>query len=273
MGTSSSYGGPKGKNPLLPNDFDDNGSNNGSASENLNNIEDEQTTINSPNTQLWTTAKTLTSKLIKGSVKKNRPVLSKYVKALGGAKKAASSAKAGKVTAIKLGSFISGISSKGIQETFKQYGIEYEGKTAEEVLPEIVNKIAPTGNTKEEVVARLAIGDVIDVLYEEIEKNNGDLNSIETLNNEQFNDIMRKYISAYIFQRFLNDLESRFEENAKSMGSTLQIENDIKEYISGVVDNKLKDKDFAKLDFSSTTIHNIIENIYIECYEVIEDTL
>jgi len=276
MGTSSSYGGPKGKNPLLPKDFEDNGLSAENGTENQNNIEDNQANNNisiSQNTELWKTVKTLTSKLATGTVKNKRSVLSKYVKAHGGARKAASSAKAGKATAVKFGSFISGISSNGIQKTFSQLGIEYEGKSVEEILSEIVNKIAPTGNTKEEVVARNAIIDVLEILYEEIEKHDNDLTSLEKLNEKDFNNVMRKYISSYIFQRFLNDLESRFEKNAENTDSALQIENDIKEYISGVVDNKLKGQNFAKYDYSSTTIQGVIENIYIECYEVIEDIL
>ena len=210
---------------------------------------------------------------INDSVKNKREVLSKYVKAHGGAKKAASSAIAGKTTAKNLGGFLSGISEQGIYNTFKQYGIDYEGKSVEEVLSEIVNKIAPAGKNKEEVVARIAIIDVIEALYEEIEKNNGDLSLLENLNEEQFNNIMRKYISTYIFQRFLNELESRFEKHAKNAGTALEIENDIKEYISGVVDNKLQGTNFTNFDYSDENIIQTIENIYEECYEVIEDIL
>ncbi len=273
MGTSSSYGGPKGKNPLLPKDFEDNDKNND------NNTLDskDNAEINSPNTnnntELWKTVKALSSKLAKGSVKNYRKVLSSYVRAYGGSKKVASSAKAGKTAAIKLGGFLSGISQQGVQKTFDKYGIEYEGKNIEEVLSEIVNKIAPSGNTKEDAVARNVIIDVIDALYDEIENSDDDLDALENLDDNSFNHLMQKYISSYIFQRFLNDLESRFEKNAENTGSALQIENDIKEYISGVVDNKLKGQNFAKYDYFSTTIHGVIENIYIECYEVIEDIL
>jgi len=275
MGTSSSYGGPKGKNPLLPNDFDENGNSIEIPSESSNNDNNVQH-INNADTKLWKTVKSLTSKLINGSVKNKRDVFSKYVKAHGGAKKAAFSAKAGKATAKKLGGFLSVISKQGIHDTFKKYGIDYENKSVEEVLSEIVNKIAPTGKTKEEVVARNAIIDVIESIYEyyeDVEKNNGNLSLLENLNEEQFNDIMRKYISAYIFQRFLNDLESRFEEYAKNTGTALEIENDIKEYISGVVDNKLQGTNFTNFDYSDENIIQTIGNIYEECYKVIEDIL
>ena len=273
MGTSSSYGGPKGKNPLLPNDFDDNGNDNENPLKNSKNNEDEQPKNINPNTELWKTVKTLTSKLVKGTIKNNRTVLSKYVKAHGGAKKTASTAKAGKATTKNLGGFLTGITQQGIKDTFQQLRIDYENKSVEEVLSETVNQLAPSGNTKEEVIARNAILDVLENLYEDIEKNDGDLTILEKLNDEKFNNLMRKYISSYIFHRFLSDLESRFEKNAKSTESALQIENDIKEYISGVVDNKLKGQNLATYDYSSDKIQGVIENIYFDCYEIIENIL
>ena len=84
---------------------------------------------------------------------------------------------------------------------------------------------------------------------------------------------MRTYISSYIFQRFLNDLESRFEVHSQNTGSALSLENEIKEYIDGVVINKLKDNDLASLDYSSSTIMNSINDIYTDCYKVIEGAL
>ena len=273
MGTSSSYGGPKGKNPLLPKDFEDNDKNNDkNTSDSQNDAEIDLPNIND-NTERWRTVKTLSSKLAKGSVKNYRKVLSSYVKAYGGNKRAASSAKAGKTTAIKLGGFLSGISQQGVQKTFNKYGIEYEGKTVEEVLSAIVNKIAPSGNTKEEAVARNAIIDVIDALYDEIENSDGDLNILENLDDNSFNNLMQKYISSYIFQRFLNDLESRFEEYSKSTESALSLEKEIKEYISGIVDNKLKEQNFSKIDYSSDSVIQTINKIYADCYDVIEGAL
>jgi hypothetical protein len=271
MGTSSSYGGPKGKNPLLPDDFNDDES---TSPDNQDNSQDQSPeSIDQTPTELWKNAKTQISKLIGGSVKNTGSTLSAYVKAHGGARQASASAKAGKTTTVKLGGFLSSMSSQGFNNTLTEYGIDFEGRSAEEVLSDLINKIAPSPNTKEDAVARNALLDAMEILYEEIAESDNDLNVLDNMDKDKFNDVMNTYISSYIFQRFLSELESRFEEHATNTGSALNIENNIKEYISGVVDNKLKDQNLSRLDYSADTVNRIISEIYTNCYDVIEGAL
>lgn len=271
MGTSSSYGGPKGKNPLLPNDFDDNVA----PSENPDNqlTPPFKKPEKSPNTDLWQNAKTQISKLIKDPNRNTKSALSSYVKAYGGASKAAMSATSGITTTAKLGGFLSNISLQGIQDTLTQYKIEFEGRSTEEVLSELINRIAPVPETKEDSIARIALLDTIEELYEEVSENDGDLEILDNLDENRFNDVMRTYISSYIFQRFLNDLESRFEKYSQNAGTALSLEKEIKDYISGVVDNKLKEQNFSNIDYSSDPVIQSINKIYADCYEVIEGAL
>ena len=271
MGTSSSYGGPKGKNPLLPKDFDDNDT----SSDNPDNQEPQspENIEKNPNTILWQNAKTQISKLIGDSNRNTKSALSSYVKAHGGARKAAESAKSGKATTARLGGFLSNISSQGIHNTLRQYNIEFEGRNVEEVLSDLINEIAPVPETKEDSIARNALLDAIEELYEDVSENDGNLETLDSLDENTFNDVMRTYISSYVFQRFLNDLESRFEEHSQNTGSALNLEKEIKEYIAGVVDNKLNDKDLASLNYSASSTTQTINEIYSECYEVIEGAL
>lgn len=268
MGTSSSYGGPKGKNPLLPKDFDDNDTTSESP-DNEQTQTDEETEKN-PNTVLWQNAKTQISRLIKDPSRSTKSALSSYVKAVrahGGASKSAIS------TTANLGGFLSNISSQGIQNTLTQYKIEFEGRSTEEVLSELINRIAPIAETKEDLIARIALIDAIEELYEDVSENDSDLEKLDNLDENTFNDVMRTYISSYIFQRFLNDLESKFEKYSKNVGSALSLEKEIKDYISGVVDNKLKEQNFSNIDYSSDSVTQFINKIYADCYEVIEGAL
>lgn len=271
MGTSSSYGGPKGKNPLLPNDF--NGNETPSENPDAQQPQPLKDTAKNPNTVLWQNAKTQISRLIGGSNRNTNAALSSYVKAHGGASKAAYSAISGKTTTAKLGGFLSSISSQGIQNTLNQFKIEFIGRNVAEVLGDLINKIAPAPNTKEDAVARNALLDAVEILYEEVAENNDDINSLNNLDEEKFNTVMNKYIASYIFQRFLNDLESRFEEHSQNEGSALKIENEIKGYISGVVDNELKDRNMPTFDYTSIAVLKIINEIYADCYSVIEGAL
>lgn len=271
MGHQSSYGGPKGKNPLLPNDFDDNDTSSGNPDSQQ--IQPSEDTEKNSNTVLWQNAKTQISKLIRDPSRSTKSAISSYVKAHGGASNAAKTATSGKSTTAKLGGFLSNISSQGIHKTLTQYEIEFEGRSAEEVLSELINRIAPVPETKEDSIARNALADAIEELYEVVSENDGNLEILDGLDENKFNNVMRTYISSYIFQRFLNDLESRFEEYSKSTGSALSLERDIKEYIFGVVDNKLKEQNFSKIDYSSDSVIQTINKIYADCYDVIEGAL
>jgi len=268
MGTSSSHGGPQGKNPLLPKDFSD-----VPSSDSEEQKEHPVSPQINPNTELWKNAKIQISKLISNSDRNMGSALSSYVKAHGGGKGATVTAISGKATTAKLGNFLSSISSHGIKSTFAEYKIEYENRTVQEVLSDLVNKLSPSPNTKEDAVARNALIDAMEIIYKEIDDNNGDIEILEKLDADKFNIIITSYISSYIFQRFLSELESRFEKYAANEGSALQLEASVKEYISGAVDNKLKGRDFSKLNYSTNQIQNIINEIYTDCYTVIEEAL
>lgn len=269
MGTSSSYGGPKGKNPLLPDDFQSDSSDaSDNAPDDNGNSSDQDKSKKNDNDKLkpklWTNVKNQVSRLVANPSNDFKKPLSSYVNAHGGSQGATASAKAGKKTTAKLANFISLTKNHGFTKTLTQYSIQYENRSAHDVLSELVNKLAPAPNTKEEAVARNALLDTLDFLYLEIEKSNGDIESLDHMDLNMFDNLINTYISAYIFQRFLSELESRFENNSSNENSAFELEEIIKDYICGVVDNVAK-----KYTFSSTDIHQVIDDVYTDCYEVI----
>lgn len=279
MGTSSSYGGPKGKNPLLPTGFEDefSGSDTNDSQTTPPDTNDNQATTPdvqvNPETEKWRNAKSQISKLIKGTSGNTGGAVSSYVSALGGARKAAGTAYSGKSTTAKLGGLLSRVSSSGFRSTLDHYNIDYHERNIEEVLSDLVNKLAPSPDTKEDSIARNALLDVMEILYDKISENDGNLDLLDQLDKETFNEMMEAYISFYIYERLLSDLESRIEIYAQDSQSALDIEEKIKEYIKGNVKNKLNDKDFSEIDYNANSIQEIIEQIYSDCYEVIEGSI
>jgi len=279
MGTSSSYGGPKGKNPLLPSDFDANNSDSNNTEDNSPNKDNpndnpdlSKSNINS--TQLWGNVKKQFSSLAKRpSNSKLKSALSSYVKANGGSSKTAIGSNSGRITTRNVGQFFSSVNSSGIYKTFEKYHISYTGKNIEDILGDVINALAPIPNTKEDSIAKNALLDTLESVYKEIIESGEDIESMDNLDSESFNDLMQTYITSYIYQKVLNDLESRFEEYSKSVGSTLKLEEDIKEYINGVVVNVTQDTNFESMDFSSNQTESIISDIYKDCFEVIEKEL
>jgi len=254
MGTSSIYNGPK-DNPLLPEGFED---------EYKDHMENQESKGS------WQEAKKVMSQYITGSINNRGRVLRNYVKASGGAGASASRAVSGRNSTVRLGRFLSGIVSEGVIKTLERLKFEYRGKSAEALLSEMVNVISPNSNTKEDIVAKNATIQALSQLYDYIAENNMDINSIDNMNEEMFNEVMSTFVSNYIFEKMLNDLQSRFEKYAEDSRTALDKEKELEEYIKESVNVKLNKVSFDKLNYNDSGVDSIIKQIYVECYEVLE---
>ncbi|ASA23372.1 hypothetical protein [Paenibacillus donghaensis] len=272
MGTSSIYGGPNDRNPLLPEGFNDDLDNDQESKaddENSNNPEKEDTPVKGS----WQETKKAMSQYITGSSNSRGRVVSNYVKASGGSRAASNQAISGKSSTVQLGRLLLSISQIGILRTFEKLHIDYIGKSIETLLSEIVNLISPNSDTKEDIIARNATIEVQCMIYEFIEENQMDITSLDRMNEVIFDEIMRSYVSTYIFERMLNDLQSRFERYADNAQIALQKEKEIREYVKVSVEIKFDDIKMSKLDYNDKSIDSIIGNLYRECYEVLEVSL
>lgn len=271
MGTSGSYEGPTGKNPLIPEDFDDNQQEQ-NPDENNETISSEIPSIfrvnNSP--QLWTNAKSQMSKYINGSIKDLDSPLASYVKAHGGASGASRTAISGKSGSLKLGNFLSSIHEKGILKTLENFKISYTNRPVEEIFTALIKIIAPIPKTKEESIANKAMIDCMQMLYDEVEKNNNNIEILDKLGPELFNNVMVSFISFYILNRLFSELGYRIEKSSLNVQNAILLEKQIKNYVFGVVSSKIKNTNFMKIDYNSGETKKIIDQIFYDSYEVIE---
>ncbi|MCB5237162.1 Qat anti-phage system associated protein QatB [Niallia circulans] len=261
MGTSSIYRGPIDNNPLLPKDFDP------------NKYEEEQEQQEKEPLAPWKSAKSSMSQYINESHGNRGRILRSYTRALGGASTAASSARSGIKSAISLGRFLSSVSSEGIINTLQSLSVNFKGKEVEELFSTLVNVLVPESSLKEDAIARKASIEALSQLYELVEQNNMDINTLDSLNPEFFDTVMATFISSYIFERLLNDLESRFEQYATDSLLAIEKETEVKEYIVQHTDVRLREINFKNIDYNQSKIENVFEGIYRECYEVLEDYL
>ncbi|UFK97746.1 hypothetical protein [Kaistella faecalis] len=284
MGTSSMYGGYSNggsqNNPLIPPDFEDNEQENNNDGEGADNQEDqnsenEDSEQNSEDKKVekqdeqtveWSNAKTFMSKIASGRSNNIKGAVSKYVKAYGGAKSASKNAVGGIKTTINLGNFVRGISEKGLKETLDAYKIDYKDKGGKEILSELINILAPSPSTKDDAVSRKALILTMEILYELIEQESSEIETIEKLD---VNIIVPTYIEAYIYQKLINDLGSRIESYSKSAADAVAVEKDIKEYIHSKIEVVFKGKDIKDYEFSTKEILSL----YNQCYTVMEDLL
>lgn len=256
-------------NPLIPPDFEDN-----QMEDNVD-VENEDAEQSSKSNKLdkpeeqtvdWSNAKNYMSKVASGTSNNIREAISQYVKAYGGAKSASKNAVGGVKTTINLGNFVKSVSQQGLKETLDIANIDYKDKNTKEILNELINFLAPAPNTKDDAIARKSLVLTMEVLYELIEKESLNIESIE---NFDLNIIISTYIETYIYQKLINDLGSRIESNSKSAADAVKLENDIKEYIHSKTEIIFIGKEIKDYNFSTKEILSL----YNQCYTVIEDLL
>ncbi|MDP1728436.1 MAG: Qat anti-phage system associated protein QatB [Bacteroidota bacterium] len=290
MGTSSSNTGPKKNTPLLPswamtdidNNSDDESTEKGGIEEDNGDIaidnsqkKEKENEIVKQNPQLtgnWGVAKgALTryaNKIDGSSIKK---AAGSYVKAIGGAKKATKSAYSGILTGGNYAGFISEISKKGYEATLRDYGLaNCIGKSSEEVLVIIADKIAPIGSTNDDAIARNAVLVALDTLYEKLLEEGKDIALLGSLDVQTLKESIQEYVSTYIFKKWVYEVGLAVEKNNLSEKDAIALEKEIKIFVRDEVKLALKDKDIIKLNLSDGEGKKMIENILLLAYSTIE---
>jgi|SRR5690554_66426 len=281
MGTSSIYGGPSNSNPkdnpLLPKDFDlgekEKPENNNSkeddilkADENTNKISNKD--LDPKKEVSWKDAKSYMSKYASGKYKSSRRAISNQIKAYGGSRAAAKTARAGISTVISLGKFTNTISSSGFKSALEEYKIDFENQSPREVLNHLTNILAPIPITKDDAVARKALIVTLEYVYELFEEESIDY---DLLDENSFNLMVPKFIENYIYERIINDLGSRIESNSDTSQEAVNIEMELKEYINAKVEIAFKGMNFSQINFNEPKINNKVESLINQCYTLIEE--
>ncbi len=302
MGTSNMYGGPN-RSPLLPPDFDDgdgipndpNPQNDPgqrqdeklpdgekvppkkdpSGNSDENDSQSQQSGDNSPKYSTWRQAKNSMSRYASGKSGKSGKgkAVSDYVKGYGGSRNAAKSARSAIKTTISIGDFFGRVSSNGISQVLKDYHITTEGRKPKEILNDIVNILAPTPDLNDDSVARKALVNTMSLIYEKFDDENQDISLLDTLNTDIAKMLINKYIETFIYERLIYDVGSRIEKKAQNSASAAKIEKELREYIETKVSTTLKDIPLSSINSKTKGIHGLVEDLYQQCYKVLEDQL
>ena len=259
MGTSTIYQGPVKNNPLLPDGYI-------SGDDNEN---DDQIVSSKPEVE-WKTVKTNLSKIINGTYGENKRshnhVVGQYVKASGGSGRMVQSAHSGVRAGRALGGFFKNISNNGFENSLRDLEIEFENKSANEVISLAVDALAPDAVTKEDIVARSAMMDAMSFVYEYIERNNMNLECLDKMPPELSMKSMCAYMQSYIWGLMQRDLQSRFEKYIYDPIKAKALRNDFKEIVHSTVDVEFR-KIKSNIDFSSK---QVIPEIMGKCFIALE---
>ena len=243
MGTSNIYNGPKDKRK-----------------------NNKQTDEHSP----WKDLKSSLSKFLTNQSGSSKKILSNYIKCLGGNETAISKSKAGYISGGYLIDFINLLQESGLEKTLESYDIDYKDKSFDVILSELINKLSPESTAKEDCVARAAMTDTLSELYKYIEENKLSFEELEHIDKIMINKLLIIFFSSYVFNKFMTDLESRFDRSKEELSKLAVKENDIRLLIDSVVDISINKMDFSKkIDDPQELAKKILKDCYgyLEVFE------
>ncbi len=292
MGTSSSYGGPTGNNPLLPdwaqpdnvnpmpNDADPSeGEDAGEVNDESTNDSNEEPATTDPATQSQPTpvnfrgAKSSMTRFVSGGGGSSGVgrVARNYVGARGGSRRSAQAATSGRASTGRLGSFLSSVATRGVAAAARELGLgNLTGRSAAEVFAAIANRLAPSGATLEEAAARRAVDDALFALYNRYDLENADISSLDQMDGDGIRAALESSVSAYIYHRWLQELGDRIEENAVTSEQAVRLEREVRDYVEQTVRLDLREVDVLTLDWNGSEGRRIVERIFQEAYGLLE---
>ncbi len=281
MGTSSSYGGPTGTNPLLPDWAQPDAPDESSPQDGEGTPESEKDSENTspqPDAQPQVNfrgAKSSMTQWVNGGGGGGRSGVGRvgrnYVRARGGAGGSATAARSGRTSTARLGSFLSTVARDGLAAAAREAGLgDLTGRPAAEVFAAIANRLTPSGSTLEEAAARRAVDEALQSLYVQYDLANQDISALEQMDADTVRGAIKESVSEYIYQRWLQELGDRLEENAVSAQEAVRLEREVREYVSQTVQLDLQDVDVLNTDWAGQQGSGVVERIYQEAYGFLE---
>jgi hypothetical protein len=282
MGTSSSYGGPVGSNPLLPDwaqpdvgDVDGPVTEDGSPDD--QGADEKADGSPAPNqVQMpavdFRGAKSSMTQWVKSGGGAGRDSVGRvgrnYVRARGGSRGSATVARSGRASTAGVGSFFSTVARDGIAQAARELGIrDLAGRPAIEVFAEIANRIAPEGATLEEAAARRAVDTALQDLFNDFDLGERDISALDQMTADDVRDAIQTSVSEYIYQRWLQELGDRLEDNAVTANEAVALEGQVKGYVYETIKLDLQDVDVLAIDWNGSAGQKITEQVYQEAYE------
>lgn len=293
MGTSSSNSGPSGADDLLPpwapppppaetpepdpeagSDADTPENSNGGDQTQPSNVDQPPNQTEPPEAPLgknpWREPKVAMGRYTRtrdnGAL---RSATRNFVRAQGGARRAVSRSRQGVRTASNLGGFLGGVATTGSSATAQRWGLRYVGRNVQALLTALVDALAPAGTYDEDAVARLALGETLEQLFEKCDVREGGLEALESLDLNGVKETMEAYVASYINHRLMQVLGQRIEENAISPEDAYARERGVKGYVVERVKLAFTRTRVEELDWNEPAAGVVVETIFREAYELL----
>lgn len=290
MGTSSSHSGPADGPGLLPSWATDGGAEGvGAATEPAANSDgadsvdpsgvEPDSTVGAATpvpTRNWPNAKSMMTRYAGsgGGGSNNgrlRSAGAGYVRAKGGSRSAAASARSGKATTSRVGGFLASVVGSGIRGALESIGLrDVVGQSSERVFARLLDKLAPSGSTKEEAAARRATVEVLSHLYQRVVDDGGDIASLEGMDAEAVEHAVELSVSGYIYNMWLDELGFSIEKGAVSEAAAVRLEAEVREYVKSCVSLELDGRSVLDISWDGPEGRGIVARVFRDAYSVLE---
>lgn len=288
MGTSSSYGGPTGRNPLLPPWADGGGAGpNGDApgggpappppgDGNAPPYDGSPTPMPLPvpmPSVSWSGPKGIVTRIANGSTSSTyRSASRSYVRAHGGSRTASRSARSGRTTTARLGGFLAGVVTTGVAGAARALGIrDLVGLDAQSLLAAFIDLLAPAGALLEEAIARKALIETMSELFERYDVETDGPTALDRMDEDGMREVIVLSVTNYVNERFQQELVNCVERGSVSEREANELIDEAKEFIAGVVEIDLEGVDLVTFDWEGEEGRRFVEDIYQTAYSLLGD--
>jgi molybdopterin-biosynthesis enzyme MoeA-like protein len=143
------------------------------------------------------------------------------------------------------------------------------GRDVDSVIAAIADAICPVGADREEVAAREATAEALEVVFSDVILAGGAPSTIDAMTAEAVSKAVEAMVASYIYNRWLGDLGVKIEEKAISPTQAVQTESRMREFIRDAVKLDLQQKDPLKIDWRGAEGKDLMGKIYSDAFSVI----
>ena len=280
MGTSSSYSGPVGVSGLLPPWADEPTTADhepGVPAPSADEADVPPSQQPPPNDAgelrpvRWSSPKSTLSRIARGtSAPRYERVMGSYVRAAGGSRGATHAAAAGRRTAAGLGRFLSAVANSGVAEAARALGIEsFVGRSAQALLADLVDLLAPAGALLEEAAARRALIGTVDDLFREFDIENNGLAALDAMDRAAVERTMLRSVANYVHERWQQQLVVCIERGTVSEREANTMIGEVKDFIVQTVTFDFRDVDVLGIDWRGPQGRALVERVYRAAYSLL----
>lgn len=290
MGTSSSYPGPTGANPLLPpwaeplppeepqepqadkdEDPDQQADDNSNKDKPTPDGHKDASPQKEPDKPTpWRTPKLHIGRCADGKPNASYSAVGRsYVRASGGARSAATAASTGRSSTTRLGGFLADVAQRGFAEAARRLGLQdLAGKSAHSVLASLIDLIVPGAGLREEAAARKAMIETLSELFDRCEVEAAGLEALNSVSSENIGELVELSVANYVNERMQQELVYRVEQGTLDEHEANGVCAELRDFIVSVVRLDFKNVDLANMDWN-TEGKRLIDRAYQSAYSLI----